>query len=453
MVFRSSVVVAACVGVAMGAVAPTASAQSSQTQVVSDFWSGVRPALDHVAAHDDQSFYEVPEGVDLARTAPGTVLREREVSYHVATLPTPVRVTQILYATTGVRGQIEQNVTSVIHPPGAPSGNVVSYQSFYDSLNPLDNPSRIIAGNMSLGGLMSTIETALIAPSLLAGHAVVLSDIQGKDANFAAGPGYGAATLDSLRAATASPSAPVNPDSRIGMIGYSGGAIGTNWAAILLADYAPELADRIVGLAQGGLLVNPINNLDYAGEGLLWSGVAGMALTGLARAYDVDFDQYLNEHGQRVIADVRNLSIIEAFGRYPNLRWADIARPEYPTPRDAPELMSIARSINMGARGAHTFPMFVFQGSAGFIEGTPPGGPGTGHGDGVMVSGDVRTLMRDYCAAGAQIEYREYSFLSHIPAGLPWAVEGHLWLEERFRGVPATTNCHTIPPGNDLATN
>lgn len=438
---------------AMGMAAPVANAQSVQTESVGGVWDSVRPVVDHTAPHDDQSFYEVPDGVDLASTAPGTVLRERQISYHVAALPTPVQVTQILYATTNARGGIEENVTSVIHPPGPATGNVVSYQSFYDSLNPLDNPSRMIAGNRSLGGLIPAFETTFIAPSLLAGHTVVLADTQGPDADFAAGPGYGAATLDSLRAATASPTAAVGADSRIGLFGYSGGAIASNWAAILLADYAPELRDRIVGVAQGGLFVNPVTNLRYAGEGPLWSGVVGMALVGLSRAYEIDVDQYLTEYGQRVLADVRELSIIEAFGRYENLRWSDIVRPEYPTPQDAPEIMEVIREINMGTRPAHALPMFVFQGAGGFLEGTPPGGPGVGDGDGVMVAGDVRTLMRDYCAGGTQIEYREYPYLSHVLAVVPWVVEGQMWLEGRFAGAPVTNNCETIPPGNDLSGN
>lgn len=443
----------ACVSVAAGMTTPVAAAQSSQHEVISQTWEDVRPALNHTNPHDDLGFYEVPADVDLAATAPGTVLRERELNYHVATLETPVRVTQLLYATTNVHGEIEENVTIVMHPPVPASGNVISYQSFYDSLNPTDNPSRIIAGNQTLGGLISTLESAMIAPALLSGHAVVLSDTQGKDANFAAGPGYGAATLDSLRAATNSPSAPVSEDARIGLFGYSGGAIASNWAAILMAEYAPELQSRIVGVAQGGLFVNPVNNLSYAGEGPVWSGVVAMALAGLSRAYDVDVNQYLTEHGMRVLEDVRDLSIIEAFGRYPNMRWPDIVRPEYPTPQDAPELMDVIRKLNMGNGPAPTVPMFIFQGAGGFIEATPPGGPGVGPGDGVMVAGDVRSLVRDYCAAGAQIEYREYPWFSHVITAVPWLVEGHLWLERMLQGVPATNNCHTVPPGNDLSNN
>ncbi|WP_206685525.1 lipase family protein, partial [Escherichia coli] len=50
---------------------------------------------------------------------------------------------------------------------------------------------------------------------------------------FAAGPEYGMTTLDSIRAALNTPSTGLNPSSKVAMIGYSGGAIATNWAAQL----------------------------------------------------------------------------------------------------------------------------------------------------------------------------------------------------------------------------
>ena len=34
---------------------------------------------------------------------------------------------------------------------------------------------------------------------------------------------------------------------------------------------------------------------------LVWSGVAGMALVGIARAYDIDFDKYLSDFGRSLL--------------------------------------------------------------------------------------------------------------------------------------------------------
>lgn len=425
------------------------SALSPRTQIVGGFWDGVRPLLDVQNPADQPEFYEAPEGVDVSALAPGTVLRERTFKYYVATMETSLDVTQLLYVTTSALGVLETNVTSVIHPPQGTDGSIVAYQSFYDTSNPVDNPSRSIAGNLSLGGLIPALENVFILPALLAGHSVVVADTQGKDANFAAGPAYGAATLDSLRAATAATTTEIKPDSNIGLFGYSGGAIASNWAAIRAREYAPEIEQRLIGVAQGGLMVNPINNLDYASDGLVWSGVVGLALSSLGDTYQVDISQYLNEYGLAAYADTRNLSIIEAQYRYPSLKWTDIAKPEYPNLNEIPELKKIIDTLNMGAWDSPKIPMFIFQGAGGEKEGTPVH-PEVGMGDGIMVTKDVRTLARQYCAAGTAIEYREYQPLSHFLTALLWATEGYAWLESKFHGAAATNNCQTIPEGNTL---
>ena len=38
------------------------------------------------------------------------------------------------------------------------------------------------------------------------------------------------------------------------MLGYSGGAIATEWAAELAPSYAPEVNERLIGAAIGGVL-------------------------------------------------------------------------------------------------------------------------------------------------------------------------------------------------------
>ena len=70
---------------------------------------------------DDRSFYELDQAVDLAAAQPGDVLRQREISLHLAGLATPVRVTQLQYRTTDTQGRPEFNVTSVLHPTVPPT--------------------------------------------------------------------------------------------------------------------------------------------------------------------------------------------------------------------------------------------------------------------------------------------------------------------------------------------
>lgn len=432
---------------------PAVQAQQAPSGSASNY-TGSLAAVDDATSRtnpgDDRSFYALDPGTDLAAAQPGQVLKQRKIKLNIGGLATPVDVTQLQYRTTDTQGRPAFNVTSVLHPTGRADGRVVAYQSAYDSLSPEDGPSRSLAGNFSLGGGIATAESAVMLPILQSGASVVMADTEGADANFAAGPEYGMATLDSLRAARNAEAGGVRADSRIAMIGYSGGAIATNWAAILMNEYAPELRADVVGAAQGGLLVNPLDNLTYAIEGPAWSGVVMMAILGLARAYEIDIDPYLTNTGKYYANEMDQAPIIEGFGRLAGLSWEDIVKPEYPAPLDVPPIREIVDKVNMGAAPVPDIPMLLVQGGGGYFELTPPGGENTGDGDGVMVAGDVRALAHRYCEAGTPIVYREYPIASHVMAAIPYAAESVGWINERFAGVPAPNNCGTYPAGNDL---
>ena len=142
-------------------------------------------------------FYRYTGSTPLNRIAPGTVLKTRTVPYHVAGVPLPLEAVQLLYRTANQRGTATTNVTTVVQPVlriGAP--RLAAYQSFYDSLNPDDEPSVAIAGGVSLGGAIANVETAVFAPLLLAGYSIAIADTEGQQADFAAGPEYGMTTLD-----------------------------------------------------------------------------------------------------------------------------------------------------------------------------------------------------------------------------------------------------------------
>jgi hypothetical protein len=136
------------------------------------------------------SFYTYSGSTPLADLAPGTVLKTRTLPYHLLGIPLPLKVVQLLYRGTTQVGTASANTTSIIEPPVqlGPAKQVVAYQSFYDSLNPADSPSRTIAGDLSLGGLIPDVETALLVPELLQGRPVVVADTEGPDADFASGP-------------------------------------------------------------------------------------------------------------------------------------------------------------------------------------------------------------------------------------------------------------------------
>lgn len=396
-------------------------------------------------------FYRYDGSKPLSSYAPGDVLKKRTLDYHVVGIPTPVKAIQLLYRTTDAQGRPSANVTTVVRGVHSDGSKAVSYQSFYDSLDPEDGPSRAIAGDVSLGGLIANVETIVLAPLLLQGYDVLIPDTEGQSADFAAGPGYGTNTLDSIRASTRTEETGQNSATRFGLFGYSGGAIATNWAAALAPAYAPEVNRQLVGFTEGGLLVDPAHNLKYVDGAPLWNGVIPMALIGVSRSYGIDLKPYLSEKGLKVFNDLEYGSIIDALGHYPGMTWKDLAKPEYKDPNSIPAFVDAVNKVNLGQAATPTAPGFIAQGKGGVLEGTLNNPPGIGTGDGVMVAGDVRALARQYCATGNNsIKYEQYDLLSHVGAMPVWAPRAMTWLNDRFAGRTAPTSCGRIAAGNSL---
>ncbi|MEU9860213.1 lipase family protein [Streptomyces sp. NPDC047971] len=397
-------------------------------------------------------FYTYDGSEPLSSYAPGTVLKTRTLPYHLVGIPTPLKAIQLLYRSTDAQGRPAANVTTVVRSLTGDGSKAVSYQSFYDSLNPEDGPSRAIAGNLTLGGVIPNAEAVFMAPLLAKGYTLVIPDTQGQRAAFAAGPEYGTNTLDSIRAATRSAATGLSGDTRFGLMGYSGGAIATNWAAAMAPAYAPDVNRKLVGFAEGGLLVAPAHNLRYVDGSLVWSGVIPMAIIGVARSFDIDVKPYLSSYGLKVYAELEKGSIVDALGRYPGLTWKKMAKPEYGNINSVPEVVTAVNRINLGSAATPTVPGFIAQGDAGVVEGTFGNPPGIGTGDGVMVAGDVRALARQYCATGnTAITYRQYELLSHVGVPVVWAPLAMDWLDARFAGRTAPSDCGRIPAGNSLA--
>ncbi len=412
----------------------------------------VPASLARAAGASQGSFYDYTGSTPLSQIAPGTVLNTRILSYHVAGLMFPVEVVQLLYRSAGSLGQPTVNVTSVLEPPlrlGPP--RAVSYQSFYDSLDPADEPSVQIAGGVTLGGLVTDAESILIAPLLLQGYTVIVPDVEGQTADFASGPEYGMNTLNSIRAATSSPLTGLNAATPIGLLGYSGGAIATDWAAQLAPSYAPDVNSQLVGAAEGGVLVDPAHNLTYVSGSLDWAGILPMAIIGIARGFHLNLTPYLSAYGLQLYRKLQDASIIDVLGEYPGLTFAQLVKPKYANPASIPALVKVENELNAGSVGSPTIPVFIGQGADGVLEGTPVGKPGIGPGDGVMVTGDVRSLARQFCGSGTAVDYVQYDTLSHITTVPVWAPAALAWLYTRFAGLPAPNDCAQIAPGNSLA--
>lgn len=221
---------------------------------------------------DARGFFGLPAPAVLQDAAPGEPLATREVPVALGAraagpvLTLPLTATQVQYRTTDAQGRPTAAVTTVLRLPGGGNGTAVMYASYYDSLDPADSPSRAIAGMPVADASTISGELALVAPLLASGTTVILPDIQGERGIFAVGEEYGHITLDALRATARTSGSGYTVQTPTVLAGYSGGAIAAAWAGSLAADYAPEVASSIVGVAQGGLMVTPEHNLDYVGS-------------------------------------------------------------------------------------------------------------------------------------------------------------------------------------------
>jgi hypothetical protein len=381
-------------------------------------------------------FYSYTGSTPLSDIAPGNVLKERRISLTIATLKIPAAAEQLLYRTTGEQGQPTVTVTTVIRPLLPVFGpKIVSFQTAYDALGPECDPSYTLQGG-NPGDTVAQAEAAEVAVYVTAGFTVTVPDYEGENLDWGAGQESGYGTLDAIRATEGYLHAPAS--TPVGMLGYSGGSIATEWAAELAPRYAPEL--NIIGAAAGGVPVDFAHNLTYINGDQDWAGVIPAVLVSLGRAFGVDITPYLSAYGKQVTSQVSGECIASFASAYPGLTIQQLLGPQYQDPFEVPVLVRILNHLIMGTTPGHPAePMLLGVGNA------------DGTGDGIMIAGDVQALAHEYCSEGVPVTFDVYSGLQHSAAAVPFEAHALLFLEGLFAGLPPGSNCSSIGPGNSLA--
>jgi hypothetical protein len=382
-------------------------------------------------------FYTYSGSKPLAQIAPGAVLRVRPVQVVIEGVPTPYSAEQVLYRTTGELGQPTATVATIVKPAATVGATkLISYQTFYDALGSECDPSYTLqGGNPSYSDAQD--DAALMQDYLQAGYTVVTADYEGENLDWAAGQESGYNTLDGIRAAENALGD--SSSTQVGMVGYSGGSIATEWASELAPAYAPEL--NIVGVAEGGIPVDYAHNLTYInGDNDGWAGVIPAVLVGVSRAYGINLNTYLSAYGQQVIGEVTDECINNFAGSYPGLTIQQLLKPQYQNFLTIPTFASVINSLIMGsAPGDPTEPLFMGVGNS------------DGTGDGVMVAADVEALAHEYCQQGVPVEFSEYQNLDHEEAIAPFESGALAFLQARFAGSAPVNRCASIGAGNSLA--
>ena len=406
---------------------------------VSLLWTGsvvcatpaaAQPALPSLPAPADDPFYDYDES--LNGVAAGSILRIRPVPYGYNDQTAPIKSTQVLYRTTDQHGRPTTTVATLLLPPVPGPTKLISYHMAYDALGSECDPSYILTGT---GGhsQTGTFEQAVITGYLAAGYTVVVPNYEGEDQQWTIGLQSGYAALDGIRAAETLLGLPAS--TPVGMAGYSGGSVPTQWGAEIAPTYAPEL--NIVGAAAGGLPVHLAHNLPYVSGSQSWAGVIPALIVAYQRAYDLDTAAFLSPEGVRITDEVASLCINNFASTFPGLTDADMVAPPYTSLLEVPSVVEAINDNIMGSTGTPRVPLLL---AVGDVDGT---------GDGVMVTADVEGLSREYCDRGVPVTYTRFDRLSHAEAFIPFQAQASQFFADRFAGAPPADNCAAIGPGNE----
>jgi hypothetical protein len=363
---------------------------------------------------DSDPFYAAPAG--LAGYAPGAVLRSRTVTVTGLAIPMPVRAWQLLYRSSDAHGQPVADVTTLMVPAlpftGGGPRPLLAYQTAEDSLGTVCAPSYTLRAGTEK-------ELALVAPALLGGWAVLMTDYEGPQSQYGVGAQAGHAVLDGIRAARSFSAGGVS-GSPVALMGYSGGALATAWAAEQQPAYAPEV--RLAGVAEGGTPAYLAAVFDTI-DGGPFAGLGFGAIVGISRGYpEADLPSVLNAAGRQLVSDVASACVYELAARYP-YRSLD----EFTTVPDAvrlPQFAGVLAATRLG-QAVPAAPVFNYHAT---------------HDELVPVA-TADALVAGYCAAGVPVRTYRDPIGEHNSLAVSGAPLALAYLADRFANRPVPTNC------------
>ncbi|MGH3473656.1 MAG: lipase family protein [Aeromicrobium sp.] len=356
-------------------------------------------------------FFAAP--ANLADLAPGTVIRTRPVATKLFPgVPLGTSSFQILVRSNDAKDRPAAVAATVIVPRN-PTKRLLAYQPAIDSLGAKCNPSY----TLQVG---SEKEAALIAQGLNKGLTVVVPDHQGPRHAFAAGPMAAHAVLDSIRGALVSPEAQLDgAATKVAMMGYSGGAIATGWAAQLQPDYAPEI--NLVGVASGGTPAD----LEAAESTMDGTLDGGGLFVGAAFAVMREYPELLtviNAKGLAYADKIKDQCLYQLVSHaYDSVKKYS----DSPDPMREPVAQAVLNELKMGGDLAPTVPYYLWHSTR----------------DQLIPYRVAPALRDDWCSQGTQVTLVTDRLSEHLIGGVKYAAPAQRWLMDRYAGKPVTGAC------------
>lgn len=399
------------------------------------------PAIVEPAAPTDP-FYDRPAG--LASLQPGEIVRTRATSVRsLQVMPVNADAWQLAYRTTGMNGEPDMTVTTVMVPRGKKPTKLLSYQAAADSTLRICQSSYSVAkgGPIDLGSPSGPLTFGMPAAEMLfaslglnEGWAVAMPDHGGGDNRFLTPRQPGWAVLDGIRAVENFSRLGLSTKTPVALWGYSGGAIANSWTIEEQPTYAPEL--NIRGAAFGAPERDLAASLKSVNTSLL-AGLIPLALSSLGKdseEFRVALDGVLTPEGRARINETRRHCMPQNV--VANL-WFDYNRMLTKPVDQVLQIPVIAKTI--AARGVSgripTVPAYVYNGI------TEEVAPITG----------TDKLVNSYCAGGASVTYRREEFppnpvpqlmTTHGTVVVTGAGGAFDWIKQRMNSTgPAPKGC------------
>ncbi|MFD3585545.1 lipase family protein [Streptomyces sp. NPDC058683] len=396
------------------------------------------------------AFYDPPAGLP---TVDGTLIRTEPLplALSLPSLPGPLpgRATRLMYKSTDSAGGPVAVTGAYLEPtlpwfgPGArplvalAPGTMGQGDQCAASLG-LEHPLVLNGQTVSVG-----YEDLSVYRLLAEGVAVVVTDYVGLGATdrlhtYVNRLDGAHAVLDAVRAARSVPGASVTAASRVGLFGYSQGGGATAAAAELQPDYAPDvtLAGTYAGAPPADLTA-----VTAAIDGTDLAGALGWAVNGFVQsdpALKPLVDAHLGAAGRAALADLSTMCVgdaLLAYGSQHSTAWTTDGSSISDVIGEEPALQAFLDDQRIG-RTAPASPVRL----------------ATGVSDDLVPHAQARRLAVDWCDEGADVTYVPVvlpdagrALLNHFAPLLTDQGDAVAWLTARLSGLPALSNCWTMP--------
>lgn len=338
-------------------------------------------------------------------------------------LPAPAHVERIMYRSTNTHGDPVAVTGTVLTPttpwPGAGERPIVSYAPGTQGLGDQCAPSKALAAGQEYEG-------PFIAGLLARGYAVVVTDYEGLGTpgvhTYVNRKAEGHAVLDAIRAAQQLPGLP--SDGPVAIAGYSQGGGASAAAAELQPAYAPEL--DLKG-AYAGAVPADLAAVGKSLDGAYAVGFLMFAVASVNYAYpELHITDVLNDRGKALEARVENECTVEAVVGHAFTRTADLTVDGRPISAYLAEepYASVVEEQRIGTLEP-AVPVYVVHSAL----------------DDIVPYEQGRAMVRNWCGEGATVQFDTLAVPTHVGgavAGYPAALA---WLEGRFAGEQAPSNC------------